>query len=296
MRSFEERLLSDRWQEGKRRRTYWNITRFLGLIVVVGLFYFLLPPVLNWIPFLEPLDDSADYLTATSIFATLILTFALISVYRDIGMIQQEQVEEMQSQRDLQADVVHLQERQTEIMERQEEWMEIGHRPHINVERWQFAGNEVSFYLRNVGNGPATDLTARVVIYGDRTFEEILYEGSVRLRPQNPSSSAIETGVLPPDTEPRAFIGEVRFHGGNANRPVLMSDFSSLVSEMVDTGIESVGYMVFIEYQMIDGEHVREKLWAAEAEISDTTNLDDLTSDMYWQDLEFDYIPPYEWT
>lgn len=302
MRNFEKRLLPDRWQEGSRRRTFWNITRFLGLVVVVTLFYFLLPYVLSAVPVLEPFDSPADRLTATSIFATLLLTFALISVYRDIGMIQQDQVDEMQRQRGLQEDVVGVQERQSEIMERQEELMEIDHRPHVTIETWRVQMNKLGFSLRNVGNGPATDLTAILRIYDGYSSETLLFEGVVRLSPKSSktgevrsgesSFGEIRSGIIEPDGKVQTFEGSPVFIGGPEFMIVLEGGFSTIVHHMIESGVETIGFEVYLAYDMINEEKNETKIFHAASELHEDMDLEDLIEESHRHNLEFDYVLP----
>jgi hypothetical protein len=273
----ERKLVPDRWLQ-----RYWTVSRFLGLVVSVTGFYAIIP-----------IQSGGNRLTATSIFASLILTFALIVVYQGLGRIQQGQLKEMKSQRGLQEDVVDIQEQQAEIMEQQEEWMEAGYRPHVTIERWEARDNEMPFYLRNVGNGPATNLVARIVMYANWPPEEPIIEGSVRLSPENPNNGAIKTGVLQSGGEPRPFTGELQFHGQIKSNNILSSDFPSIAAKMVESDFKTIAYRVFFEYQMINGEHVRNKLWEAESELSEGMTLEALIDESFKKKMDFDYILPY---
>jgi hypothetical protein len=44
---------------------------------------------------------------------------------------------------------------------------------------------------------------------------------------------------------------------------------------------------------MINGEHVRNKLWEAESELSEGMTLEDLIDESFKKKIDFDYILPY---
>jgi hypothetical protein len=115
----------------------------------------------------------------------------------------------------------------------------------------------------------------------------------VRLSPENPNNGAIKTGVLQSDSEPRPFTGELLFHGEIKSNNILSSDFPSIAAKMVESDFKTIAYWVFFEYQMINGEHVRNKLWEAESELSEGMTLEDLIDESFKKKIDFDYILPY---
>lgn len=120
----EEEVLPKPLQSGQRRKVYWITTRGIGGFSTVLLFHYLLP-VLSRLLGYSALSSN-NHLLATSIFTSALLTFALIAVYRDLGVTQAQQADIMDSQRDLRRRQLNREVRQkhTEVLRhRIEEWL-----------------------------------------------------------------------------------------------------------------------------------------------------------------------------
>jgi len=133
------------------QRGFWFVTRGLAIGLGVLTFHEISPAVMRTLE-LNPYSTD-NQLLATSIFASSLLTFALLSVYRDIGGIHLTQAK--------------IQDRQTDIQERQASLMEANNKPKVVVSDWSVSDeDEASFTLSNIGNGVATDL--ELVIHIDK--------------------------------------------------------------------------------------------------------------------------------
>lgn len=150
--------------EGTRRRPYWIFSRGLLLGVAVVGFYSLHPYLLQTIPNTAPFELTRNRLTATAIFSNVILTFALIAVYRDMTTVQQSQVDEMADQGELQSEVVNIQKDQADILKRQGEIMGARHKPIIQISDYTVVEDTVFLELSNIGNGLAHRLGLEVYI------------------------------------------------------------------------------------------------------------------------------------
>lgn len=132
------------WRE--RRRLYWITSRAIGIAALVLGFHYLHPVVRNFIPFLSP--SSSGQMEATGIFATVLLTFILIAVYRDIGETQSNQ---------------------TDIQKQQKEFIQSIERPRVQVEGYRpgVEGNHsvrpLEILLSNIGRNPASDVQLEIV-------------------------------------------------------------------------------------------------------------------------------------
>lgn len=138
MNKVEEWVFPKSWREGANWRIIWMLTRGGGAAMLILLFYYIEKHM-----FVLRLQSR---LLSTSIFASALLTFILISVYRNLSAIQDDQ---------------------TSIMERQEVLMEAEHEPEVELDmisaidfgpNW---GPHIVFFLSNVGKGPAHNLRVR---------------------------------------------------------------------------------------------------------------------------------------
>lgn len=153
------------------RHIFWLI--LFGITITAGVlgFYFLAPILVPHLG-LSPLSPEG-YLAATSIFASTILTFSLISVY---------------------AIMARSQTNQTKIQRNQEELMENSHRSLLQIEdylflsadeislyskylgyplpEWEFHGAKCSLRLSNYGSGPAYGLKIAVIIESEKSLED----------------------------------------------------------------------------------------------------------------------------
>lgn len=179
---FEEIHLPERWQEGDRWRLYWMASRLSFLAFLVGGFHLTVLASISNFDFLAPLSTESRYL-ATSIWASFLLTFALIAVYRDIGETQQEQATETGRQADLQSDMKELERKQIQIQEtqldlqgnivdlqkQQRKAIEANHKPAIQIAGWEILEDAsgdplIELDLKNRGNGLAKSITVKIEI------------------------------------------------------------------------------------------------------------------------------------
>lgn len=145
MFEFEKSILPKSiWKE--RKRFYWITSRAIGITVLVLGFHYFHPVVRNSIPFLRP--SSSGQMEATGIFATVLLTFILIAVYRDIGKTQSNQAD---------------------ILEQQKEFIQSIERSRVQVEGYR-AGDEgnhsvrpLEILLSNIGRSPASDIQLEII-------------------------------------------------------------------------------------------------------------------------------------
>jgi len=140
MFEWEKRIIPDRLYQGDKRKTYWLITRGgTASIFILAFHGFIL---LFGDTFLQSPVDPQVHLLATSTFASGLLTFVLIAVYRDIGETQSDQ---------------------KEILENQNSLMEASNLPSIDTLSSGINNNgEIEVQLENTGNGPANSLSATI--------------------------------------------------------------------------------------------------------------------------------------
>jgi hypothetical protein len=108
--------------------------------------------------------NTGNQLRLTGIWSSIILTFALFTVYRDMAETQENQVTELREERELQDELGDIQDRQMKIMEKQQELMEKSHQPLLEAVGAETYDAFVAYKLRNIGRGPATDMRLRIHI------------------------------------------------------------------------------------------------------------------------------------
>ena len=163
MLEIEEKLLPESWTNGEMRTHYWRISRLAGIVFAVGLFHAAVVILPSLVRGLSPMN-TGNQLRLTGIWSSIILTFALFTVYRDMAETQENQVAELREERELQDELGNIQDRQTEIMEEQQELMEKSHQPLLEAVGVETYDAFVAYKLRNIGRGPATNLKLRVHI------------------------------------------------------------------------------------------------------------------------------------
>lgn len=163
MLKFEENNLPETLTEGELRTYYWTLSRFAGIVVAVGVFHVVFGILPSIVPEFTPMN-TGNRLRLTGIWSSIVLTFALFIVYKDMAETQENQVSELQEERELQEELREIQDRQTDIMDTQQKLMEKGHQPLLEVVRAETYDAFVAYKLRNIGRGPATDLKLRVHI------------------------------------------------------------------------------------------------------------------------------------
>lgn len=167
MLKIEEKHLPESWTEGEMRTHYWRVSRLAGIVFAVGIFYAGVVVLPLLVPKLSSMN-TGNQLRLTGIWSSIILTFALFSVYKDMAETQEDQVAELREERELQDELGDIQDRQTEIMEKQQELMEKSHQPLLETIGAETFDAFVAYKLRNIGRGPATDLKLRVHINAPR--------------------------------------------------------------------------------------------------------------------------------
>lgn len=191
--------------ESKNRGIFQILIVSITLLTAVAGFYFLLPLITGSVSFLSSFESTSNRLAATSLFASTLLTLALIVVYWDIGGTQQRQVD---------------------ILENQNELLEAEYRPLIDIDHIKpgrttehgWSGDEIVIGIVNVGNGVA-HLPRLVIELG---FESSNYSpGKKRtlLRPEvdlpDDSEIAIEDHfknlrtTIPSDNEIHRYHGKI---------------------------------------------------------------------------------------
>ncbi|WP_018258685.1 hypothetical protein [Halomicrobium katesii] len=163
MLRIEENHLPESWTEGEMSAHYWIVSRFTGIVVAVGIFYMGVVVLPSHVPGLTPMN-TGNQLRLTGIWSSIVLTFALFTVYKDMAETQENQVAELREERELQDELGDIQDRQTEIMDQQQKLMEKEHQPLLEVVGAETYDAFVAYKLRNIGRGPATDLKLRVHI------------------------------------------------------------------------------------------------------------------------------------
>jgi hypothetical protein len=163
MLKIEEKHLPESWTKGEMRTHYWRVSRLAGIVVAVGIFHVGVVILPSLVPGFSPIN-TGNQLRLTGIWSSIVLTFALFTVYRDMTETQKDQVSELREERELQNELGDIQDRQTEIMENQQELMEKDHQPLLEAVGAETYDAFVAYKLRNIGRGPATDLKLRVHI------------------------------------------------------------------------------------------------------------------------------------
>jgi hypothetical protein len=163
MLKIEEKYLPESWTEDEMRTHYWRVSRLAGIVFAVGIFHAGIVILPSLVPGLSPMN-TGNQLRLTGIWSSIILTFALFTVYRDMAETQENQVAELRQERELQDELGDIQDQQTEIMEKQQELMEKSHQPLLEAVGAETYDAFVAYKLRNIGRGPATDLKLRVHI------------------------------------------------------------------------------------------------------------------------------------
>lgn len=262
------------------RRVYWTLTRFALFVVVVGGSHILLSVYTSL--------TIQSRLTATGIIASAILTFALIAVYRDIGQIQREQVNEIGKQRDLQENVMEIHEQQKNILNNQTSLMAIQHEPRLRIHEIGAKEDRLTVSISNGGNGPIENLNIRCDIlvsfesnkggeyyrieeceYENRDGGKFTLEPSYRglrpatsgLSPQDISLAQIQEAVkgtyIDPTSEPEIMEAEVevvKYQGkeedGRAKR------LHTILNDLADSGVVYVSlYFTLIGKDMTNKVH-----------------------------------------
>lgn len=249
---FEQSRLPENWQEGDRWRFYWMVTRLGFLASLVIGFHTSMVLIISFIGVLEPLSTETRYM-ATSIWATFLLTFALIVVYRDIGETQAEQ-------RDLQEQVAKIHNQQKEIMSNQEEWMKAGNRPIVSIDHWFPNGNEVAFFMLNLGMGGTRNLECEFVIYPPEESETI---GEIKLKDHLRDES--NARALPQTKNPKKFRTSPTVIDAY-NEFKEDQSFTSVCSGLIE---HNVTYSIGVSFEDLTGETKEIEIITARSTIDD---------------------------
>jgi hypothetical protein len=143
---FEKKLYPSSWQDGDSWRLVWILTRGAGAAVLILGFYLSQREIIN-----TPLRFR---LLATSTFASTLLSFILIAVYRDLSAIQREQ---------------------SMIMKKQEDLMQLEYQPKIAINGIQATDDDrLALTIKNVGKDLAEDI--HIVVHGQVETEKHSFE------------------------------------------------------------------------------------------------------------------------
>lgn len=177
---FEQWWLPDRWQDGDRWRLYWILSRFGLLVLAVGGFHIIVLIGIIHLEQLQPTSPEARYL-ATSIWASMMLTFALIAVYRDVGETQEKQKEILDEQRRLsefaQSALPRIIEHNIVSSEDSRSYQDSKENKNYTFYHME----PIEFTISNSGKAPATDLTCELYIGADEETHQLaipMVEGS----------------------------------------------------------------------------------------------------------------------
>jgi hypothetical protein len=173
--------------------------------------------------------STSERLEATSIWASFLLTFALIVVYRDIGATQSEQTTEMNEQRKL---------------------IESRHEPVIQVLLLDSSGGFIWPKLRNIGNGLARNLTVVFHFYAEEADREINSKPA-RLT-HSADSDAVDVSVPEAAEIDSLSPGETGKLAAEIRIPSLNGDeyepISVLMEELQSKNIQEIVFQVEITY------------------------------------------------
>lgn len=129
----------------KLKAVDWGLVIFIIFAVALSLF----------------LWETTGQVESANMIMNVVLTGFLIWIYQGIAKSESDQAE-------LQQQVTDIQEQQSEVLSRQEEWMEANHKPIIQVEDVRLLDDESDDVLQircaNKGNGIATNLAIRCSI------------------------------------------------------------------------------------------------------------------------------------
>lgn len=209
---FEERIYPESWLEGDKWKVIWLLTRGGPIALLIIIFFILINSRL-------PLRSS---LLATSIFSSAILTFVLIAVYRDLGVIQGEQ---------------------SKIMDDQKSLLRLQYEPEVVITSWGVNGNIIEFILTNLGDGMAMNISLGVEIHP----QDISYNEDFSC-PSVPLYQDIEEArkSFLNGKETQRFVQEAI--ATTCIDSVQQWEFTSLVNDMVERGVGEIEIIIFIKY------------------------------------------------
>jgi hypothetical protein len=145
-------------------------------------------------------------------------------------------------------------DRQAAALERQVDLLAARTAPQLSVDSWRVEGDELAIDVANVGNGPATDLTA-VVDLGGLTAR-------TRLRPDD------GPGALAPDGDGRTFAVEPVFRG-TVDGEEVVGVYAAAADALRAAGAERADASVALECADATGETRTRHVWESEVALGD---------------------------
>jgi hypothetical protein len=221
--------ITERLNGIERGRRYWIVTRGIGLFISIIAFHILIFLIGADLP-ASPIGARV-HLLATSIFASGILSFALIAVYWDI--------------RDTQAE-------QTEILDSQQSLMEASHLPALDIRDIEPNPNddELKMTVENTGNGPALSLSATIHICpvdpGSGSYSMPRFPNRENwYRPLTRDDGSGSTAIQTDDTGEyvvEVFVPDFSTRGSAV-------DVTRGINNLVDQGIQQVDLQVVVRFE-----------------------------------------------
>lgn len=195
-----------------------------------------------------PLDIST-FADLAGVYGSVVLTAALVLLYRE----------------------------QTRIQGRQEQWMEAEHVPDVFVERWRLDTNRVTLWLSNLGTGVARNLHAEISIEETPDTDRLL--AREQLAQRKPYNTVLQTR----QEGPTKMDAVLRFDASRSPGPVdeetrtIPEVLRRIRSETAD-GVE-VSVTLTLGYEYIRRTESRKSVFSWEAELADVESLEDLVQD-----------------
>lgn len=234
-----------------------------GVLILLSILV-LSPPILDillekdYLSITFPLDGES-YSTLVNAIGSLILTFALVFLYRQ----------------------------QVRTLQKQEEWMEADHTPDVSVDRWAVNKNMLEVDLTNPGNGAAKNLKIEIFIsdvYGGFAEERItISSGGQELFGTDITSRMIpaqESETISYETrEPIIVKLEInsrslfpRFGDGREYEDT----FTEILNLLCHGEAEFIDYEIAISYDYVKRGKDSTLFWGGMAEIEPSMRLEDI--------------------
>lgn len=241
------------------------------LLIVTGLSVPVAAVALHFLGFVKLVNggfpvELSTFADIAGVFSSILLTLALVLLYRE----------------------------QTKIQERQEEWMEAEHVPDVFVEEWRLDSNRVTLWLSNLGTGVARNLHVELEIEATPDTDRLL--AREQLAQIDPYNTVLQThqdgstkmeGVLRFETKPSSGTESDEF--GTRSATEVLSD---LRSQTVD-GTE-VSVTLTLHYEYIRRVESRKSVFSWDTELTDVESLEDLLQNRRRRtDSELDVAPEY---
>ncbi|MEZ3114400.1 hypothetical protein RYH80_00465 [Halobaculum sp. MBLA0147] len=186
----------------------------------------------------------ATYADLSGVYGSVVLTAALVLLYRE----------------------------QTRIQERQEQWMEAEHVPDVSVHRWEVTRNRVDLELSNLGTGVAQNLQLRIEL--ETTDETGISRATFAAALSRESSSA---RVLRP-REDGAVETSGFFEATDAEGTVGSGDMTieQVVSPWLNSEDAPIELVVVVEYDYIRRRSDTRRVFSCRVDPSEAGTIEDI--------------------